>query len=178
MPGEWTLVWPLENWFLLWESSIEVSCGSLLKESQLGTSLVTQWLRLHAPNAGGPFSIPDQGTRSHISQLRPSTAKYKTYFFFFKKGVTSFIKKQESQSKGFWGLSLLPFSSSAESSSDLILANLGSHLSDSGFTLSHSHFELLLLWPHPQTLDLLRMESSSSLHLCLPNLPCKWLCWE
>ena len=26
----------------------------------------TKWLRLHAPNAGGPGSIPGQGTRSHI----------------------------------------------------------------------------------------------------------------
>ena len=36
----------------------------------MGTSLVVQWLRLHAPNAGGPGSIPDQGTRSHMPQLR------------------------------------------------------------------------------------------------------------
>ncbi|TEA39747.1 hypothetical protein DBR06_SOUSAS31510017, partial [Sousa chinensis] len=32
--------------------------------------LVAQWLRLHAPNAGGPGSIPGQGTRSHMPQLR------------------------------------------------------------------------------------------------------------
>ena len=32
----------------------------------LGTSLVVQWVRLHAPNAGGPGSIPGQGTRSHM----------------------------------------------------------------------------------------------------------------
>ena len=31
-----------------------------------GTSLVVQWLRLHAPNAGGLDSIPGQGTRSHM----------------------------------------------------------------------------------------------------------------
>ena len=31
-----------------------------------GTSLVAQWLRLYAPNAGGPGSIPGQGTRSHM----------------------------------------------------------------------------------------------------------------
>ena len=31
-----------------------------------GTSLVTQWLRLHPPNAGGPGWIPAQGTRSHM----------------------------------------------------------------------------------------------------------------
>ena len=35
-----------------------------LQEAILGTSLVTQWLRLCAPNAGGPGSIPGQVTRS------------------------------------------------------------------------------------------------------------------
>ena len=35
-----------------------------------GTSLVLQWLRLQAPNAGGPGSVPGQGTRSHVLQLR------------------------------------------------------------------------------------------------------------
>ncbi|TEA25080.1 hypothetical protein DBR06_SOUSAS6010062, partial [Sousa chinensis] len=33
-------------------------------------SLVVQWLRLRIPNAGGPGSIPGQGTRSHMLQLR------------------------------------------------------------------------------------------------------------
>ncbi|TEA33613.1 hypothetical protein DBR06_SOUSAS3910181, partial [Sousa chinensis] len=33
-------------------------------------SLVVQWLRLHAPKAGGLGSIPGQGTRSHMPQLR------------------------------------------------------------------------------------------------------------
>ena len=37
-----------------------------LLEASYGTSLVVQWLRLHAPNAGGPGSIPGQGTRSHM----------------------------------------------------------------------------------------------------------------
>ncbi|TEA39739.1 hypothetical protein DBR06_SOUSAS31510006, partial [Sousa chinensis] len=31
---------------------------------------VVHWLRLHAPSAGGPGSIPGQGTRSHMPQLR------------------------------------------------------------------------------------------------------------
>ena len=31
---------------------------------EMGTSLVVQWVRLHTPNAGGPGSIPGQGTRS------------------------------------------------------------------------------------------------------------------
>ena len=35
----------------------------------MGASLVVQWLRLRAPNAGGPGSIPGQGTRSHVPQL-------------------------------------------------------------------------------------------------------------
>ena len=39
-------------------------------EKRLGTSLVVQWLRLCAPNAGGPGSIPGQGSRSHMQQLR------------------------------------------------------------------------------------------------------------
>ena len=36
----------------------------------LETSLVVQWLRLHAPNAGSLGLIPGQGTRSHMMQLR------------------------------------------------------------------------------------------------------------
>ena len=42
-----------------------------------GTSLVVQWLRLCAPNSGGLGSIPGQGARSHMQQLRPSAAKLK-----------------------------------------------------------------------------------------------------
>ena len=41
----------------------------------LGTSLVVQWLGLHAPNAGGLTSIPDQETRSYMLQLKPSTVR-------------------------------------------------------------------------------------------------------
>ncbi|TEA25428.1 hypothetical protein DBR06_SOUSAS11710016, partial [Sousa chinensis] len=33
-------------------------------------SLVVQWLGVCAPNAGGRGSIPGQGTRSHMLQLR------------------------------------------------------------------------------------------------------------
>ena len=35
-----------------------------------GTSLVVQWLRLRTPNARGPGSIPGQGTRFHMPQLK------------------------------------------------------------------------------------------------------------
>ena len=38
-----------------------------------GTSLVVQWLIHHAPNAGDPGSISDQGTRSCTQQLKDHT---------------------------------------------------------------------------------------------------------
>ena len=41
-----------------------------VKTTRMGTSVVLQWLRLHAPNAGGPGSIPHRGTRSHMLQLK------------------------------------------------------------------------------------------------------------
>ena len=44
-----------------------------------GTSLVVQWLRLHASNAGGPGLIPGQGTRSHMLQLKIPHAATKTW---------------------------------------------------------------------------------------------------
>ena len=37
-----------------------------LKIDLLGTSLVVQWIGLRTLNAGGPGSIPGQGTRSHM----------------------------------------------------------------------------------------------------------------
>ena len=40
------------------------------KHSRGGTSLVVQWLRLCPPNAEGLSLIPDQGTRSHMLQLK------------------------------------------------------------------------------------------------------------
>ena len=38
----------------------------------VGTSLVVQWLRLCAPNAGGLGLIPCQGTGSRMLQLKDS----------------------------------------------------------------------------------------------------------
>ena len=46
-----------------------------IRKKKVETSLVVQWLRLLAPIAGDPGSIPSQGTRSHKLQLRPNTAK-------------------------------------------------------------------------------------------------------
>ena len=42
------------------------------------TSLVVQWLRLHAPNAGDLGLIPGQGTRSHVLQLGVHMLQLKT----------------------------------------------------------------------------------------------------
>ena len=41
-------------------------------------SRVVQWLRHHSPNAGSPGSIPGQGTRSHMTQLKILHAATKT----------------------------------------------------------------------------------------------------
>ena len=47
------------------------------KAKMWGTSLVVQWLRLWAPNAGAPCSIPGQGTGCYTPQLRIHKLKLK-----------------------------------------------------------------------------------------------------
>ena len=48
-----------------------ISDAEILKfKDDLGTSLVVQWLRLQAPDAGGSGSIPGQGARYHMPQLK------------------------------------------------------------------------------------------------------------
>ena len=49
-----------------------------VKTKELGTCLVVQQLRHCAPNAGGPGSIPSQGTGSHMPQLKIPSATAKT----------------------------------------------------------------------------------------------------
>ena len=46
------------------------------QNSHPGTSLGVCLLRLCTANAGGPGSIPGQGTGSHMLQLRTRTVKY------------------------------------------------------------------------------------------------------
>ena len=41
-----------------------------IKTTTHGNSLMAQWLRIWAPNAGGPHLIPGQGTRSSMPQLK------------------------------------------------------------------------------------------------------------
>ena len=45
------------------------------QKQEVGDSLVVQWLGLCAPNTVVLGLIPDQGTRSHVLQLRLYTAK-------------------------------------------------------------------------------------------------------
>ena len=57
------------------------------KKSCRGTSPVIQWLRLHALNAGSPSSIPGQGTRSCMPQLRlaqPKKRERERWTLFFQ----------------------------------------------------------------------------------------------
>ena len=51
------------------------------KNTFLGTSLVAQWLRLRAPNAGGLGLIPGRGTGPHMhatTKSLPATTKEAT----------------------------------------------------------------------------------------------------
>ena len=53
------------------------------------TSLVVQWTRLHAPNAGGLGLIPGQGTKSHVPQLRVDILQLKILNASRKMGDTA-----------------------------------------------------------------------------------------
>ena len=58
-----------------------------------GDFLVVQGLRLHTPNAEGPGSIPGQGTRACMPQLRPGTAQEINKNKYFEKiKLTLFLK--------------------------------------------------------------------------------------
>ena len=58
-----------------------------LRIRKLGTSLVVQLLRLWAPNARGPGSIPAQGTRSHMPQLKILQVTTKTRHSQINKNI-------------------------------------------------------------------------------------------
>ena len=61
----------------------------------MGTSLVVQWLRLRAPNAGGPGSILGQGSnnRPHMLQLKIPRAATKT----LHSQRNTYLKKRRSE---------------------------------------------------------------------------------
>ena len=47
----------------------------MILKTCVGISVLVQWRTVHTPNAGGLVSIPGQATRSHMPELRPSSAK-------------------------------------------------------------------------------------------------------
>ena len=62
------------------------------------TSLVVQWLRLHAPNAEDQGLIPGQGSRSHMPKLRAQMLQLKIPHVAMKTPHLA-TKSQESQIK-------------------------------------------------------------------------------
>ena len=72
----WQKSWQIDQWKRI--KNLEIDPYSQLifdREAKAiqwnkGNSLVVQWLRFHAPNAGDSGLIPGQGTRSHMLQLR------------------------------------------------------------------------------------------------------------
>ena len=81
------------------------SAVSPIKNPFIMTSLVVQWLRLCAPNAGDAGSIPGQGTRSHKPQLRASQAQPNK---IFKEKKQNLIHSTAGEGqKGNWVLAVV-----------------------------------------------------------------------
>ena len=80
------------------QESKRILTGPKLR-AELGTSLVVQWIRYPAPTAGDLGLIPDQGSRSHVLQRRPSVAK--------KKKKKKCLRKRKSRASLFRGESIL-----------------------------------------------------------------------
>ena len=66
----------------------------------MGTSLGVQWLRLGAPNAETWDSIPSQGTRFHILQLRVRMLKLKILHASTKIQRCQILKKKKKNKDG------------------------------------------------------------------------------
>ena len=90
--------------------AIQLICSNfrILRNDRHRTSLVVQWLRLHAPNIGVWGSISGQGTRSHMPQQRLKTpctttkiwnSQINIFFFFLKKEIRD-MQKPSSRVRG------------------------------------------------------------------------------
>ena len=64
---------PLQPWGILKVNGIIL----ILRKTVERTPVEVQWLRLRAPDAGAPDSIPGQGSRAHMSQLGACMLKLK-----------------------------------------------------------------------------------------------------
>ena len=68
----------VKQWILLLMVSLLINCHSKYSTVTCGTSLMVQ-VRLHTPGAGSSGSIPVQGTRSHMLQLKILYAKQRVH---------------------------------------------------------------------------------------------------
>ena len=133
-----------------------------LSRSSLGTSLVVQWVRLRAPNAGGLGVIPGQGTRSHVLQLGVCILQVKMLHAATKTWNSSInnikvnIKKVKIELKCLSAMNLLtpPGASWGKS--------VGSESGRSGFKLWLCHLQFGWPWPRGRHL---RMVGCSSITL-------------
>ena len=66
---------------------------------------MAQWLRLHAPNAGGLGSIPGWGTRPHMQQLRVHMWQIKILDTTIKTRLTHTHKRANQHRIFFWAFS-------------------------------------------------------------------------
>ena len=62
---------------------------------------MVQWLRLLTLNVGDPDSIPGQGTRSHMKQLRVHMPQLKTPSVASKTGPGKLKKKKKESPESF-----------------------------------------------------------------------------
>ena len=65
----------------------------MIKILNKGTSLVVQWVRLCAPNAGGPGLILGQGTRSRMHATTKTWSRQNKYINIKKKLSTKWVQK-------------------------------------------------------------------------------------
>ena len=67
----------VENNKAMSQQLLESNISVWYQDKQAGTSLVVQWLRLHAVNAEGVGSIPGQGTKIPHAMARDQKIKKK-----------------------------------------------------------------------------------------------------
>ena len=92
----------MQRYKAILQNSILVDLLRQQKESGpklVWTYLVVQWLRLHTANAGGLISIPGQGTRSHMPQLKDSACLSENRRFCVLQLRPSAAKKKKKKKK-------------------------------------------------------------------------------
>ena len=73
--GVETAGWGRGSVLVPWEETVASFPGSFQTEDP-GTSLLGRWMRLHAPSAGGPDSIPGWGSKTPQTPTRLSCCNY------------------------------------------------------------------------------------------------------